>query len=106
MNGSDRIDMTDDKMNRPVHIPVDGVLDLHNFNPSDIDTLIDEYIHACLEKGIYEIRIIHGKGTGALRKSVHHLLERNEHVSDFQLAGDHSSWGATTANLIQPDSKS
>lgn len=88
-----------DQNNEPVHIPIDGILDLHTYNPSDLGTLIDEYIHACLEKEIYHLKIIHGKGTGALRRSVHHLLERNKHVESYKLAGGKSSWGATTAVL-------
>lgn len=84
---------------KPVHIPIDGVLDLHTFRPCDLGTLIDEYIDACLDHEISHIKIIHGKGTGALRRSVHHLLERNEHVESFTLSGGRSSWGATTAVL-------
>lgn len=85
--------------NEPVHLPIDGILDLHHFKPSDVGTLVDEYIRACLEKEIYHIKIIHGKGTGALKKSVHHLLDRNEHVESYQLAGGRSGWGATVATL-------
>ncbi len=84
-----------------IHLPIDGVLDLHTFKPSDVGILIDEFILACLEKEIYHIKIIHGKGTGALRKSVHHLLERNENVENFSLAGGRSGWGATVARLIE-----
>lgn len=91
--------------NKPLHIPIDGILDLHNFKPSDLDTLIDEYIRACVEKKIYHIRIIHGKGIGALRRSVHHLLERNNRVVSFELAGDRSGWGATTAVLKKPEDR-
>ncbi|MEX1062278.1 MAG: Smr/MutS family protein [Balneolaceae bacterium] len=89
----------------PVRIPIDGVLDLHNFKPSDLGTLIDEYIHACMKEGICNIRIIHGKGTGALRRSVHHLLRRNRHVVRFEKAGDRSGWGATVAILEKKPSK-
>ena len=85
--------------NEPVHLPIDGILDLHHFKPSDVGTLVDEYIRACLEKEIYHIKIIHGKGTGALKKSVHHLLDRNEHVESYQLAGGRSGWGATVVTL-------
>lgn len=84
----------------PHKMPINGVLDLHTFAPSDLSTLIDEFIYACLEKGITEIRIIHGKGTGALRRSVHSLLDRNPHVTSYQLAGESGGgWGATIANL-------
>lgn len=84
----------------PYHVPINGVLDLHNFSPADLSTLIDEYIRACIEKEIYEVRFIHGKGIGNIRRSVHALLERNPHVTDYQLANESGGgWGATIANL-------
>jgi len=82
-----------------VRLPIDGTLDLHTFRPEDLGSLIPEYIEACLENGIYRIRIIHGKGTGNLRRSVHALLERNPHVREYSLAGDRSGWGATLVEL-------
>jgi dsDNA-specific endonuclease/ATPase MutS2 len=88
---------------KPVRIDINGVLDLHPFRPTDLSTLIDEYIDACLAKKIYSIRIIHGKGTGNIRRSVHSLLERNPYVTGYQLADQSGgSWGATIANL-SPD---
>ncbi len=83
----------------PKELPIDGTLDLHTFKPEDLGSLIPGYIEACLKKEIYEIRIIHGKGTGNLRRSVHALLDRNSHVTSYSLAGDRSGWGATIANL-------
>jgi dsDNA-specific endonuclease/ATPase MutS2 len=84
----------------PVHIDVNGVLDLHFFKPEDLSTLIDEYIRVCLEKKIYSVRIIHGKGIGSIRRSVHSLLDRNPYVSGYQLANESGGgWGATIANL-------
>jgi dsDNA-specific endonuclease/ATPase MutS2 len=85
---------------KPIRIEINGVLDLHSFSPKDLSTLIDEYIDACLEKKIYKLRIIHGKGIGNIRRSVHALLERNPHVTGYQLAdGSGGSWGATIVNL-------
>lgn len=83
----------------PQKYPIDGTLDLHAFRPQDLGSLIPEYIEACLGEEIYHIRIIHGKGTGNLRRSVHALLDRNPHVKSYSLAGDRSSWGATVAEL-------
>lgn len=84
----------------PHRIEINGVLDLHAFTPKDLSTLIDEYIDACLEKEIYEVRFIHGKGMGNIRRSVHSLLERNSHVTEYQLANESGGgWGATIANL-------
>ncbi|PSQ81591.1 MAG: DNA mismatch repair protein MutS [Bacteroidetes bacterium QS_8_68_15] len=83
----------------PTHYPVDGVLDLHEFRPQDTGSLVPEYLRACREEGILRVRIVHGKGTGALRKSVHALLERRPEVERFHVAGDRSGWGATIAHL-------
>lgn len=87
----------------PPELPIDGTLDLHTFRPQELGSLIPEYIEACLRENIYQLRIIHGKGTGNLRRSVHALLDRNEHVESYALANDKSSWGATLAELKKPD---
>ena len=82
-----------------VHLPIDGVLDLHMFSPKDAASVVDEYLRACFEKGIYEVRIIHGKGKGVLRRTVHTLLEKHPLVLDFKLDTGPSSWGATLVFL-------
>ena len=84
----------------PVVLEIDGVLDLHTFSPKDLKTLIPDYLDECLIKGIMEVRIIHGKGKGNLRRSVHALLDRNSLVADYRLADLQSgSWGATVVTL-------
>lgn len=83
----------------PVELPIDGILDLHLFSPKELGELIPDYIEACLEKEIYSIRIIHGKGKGVLRRTVHSLLDKNEFVVSYRLADDRSSWGATLVEL-------
>ncbi len=81
---------------RPVEIPIDGVLDLHAFSPGDIRDLVPEYIEACLQRGITELRLIHGKGTGTLKRIVHSILEKNPHVLGFRDADPGAgAWGAT-----------
>ncbi len=80
-------------------VPVNGVLDLHTFRPNELGSLIPEYIEACLNKKIYKLRIIHGKGAGNLRRSVHASLKRNAHVKNYNLAADRSGWGATVVVL-------
>jgi len=83
----------------PVEYPIDGILDLHTFSPKDVKELVPEYIHACLEKGIYQIRIIHGKGTGTLKAIVWSILEKHPDVESFKLDSGSSSWGATLVDL-------
>jgi len=82
-----------------IHIPIDGVLDLHTFNPKEVASVVDEYLTACLEQDIYEVRIIHGKGKGVLRRTVHALLENHPRVLEFKLDTGPSSWGATIVHL-------
>jgi DNA-nicking Smr family endonuclease len=84
----------------PVEIPIDGVLDLHTFRPGDVRVLLPEYLSACRERGILEVRVIHGKGSGTLRRTVHALLERDPGVLRFALAGPEAGgWGATLVTL-------
>lgn len=96
----DNHDDEDLSPDEPVEIPIDGVLDLHFFRPRDIRTLVPDYLEECHKRGIVAVRIIHGKGTGALRDSVHALLKRSPLVERFGLAGlDAGGWGATVVDL-------
>ena len=91
----------------PIEIPIDGILDLHTFKPKEVPDLLDDYLEACLEAGILSVRIIHGKGTGALKKRVRSILERHTLVASFQDAPPEAGgWGATIARLKPPDSAS
>jgi DNA-nicking Smr family endonuclease len=83
-----------------VEIPIDGVLDLHTFQAGEIQSLLPEYLALCRQKDILQVRIIHGKGRGALRRTVHSLLERLQEVSYYKLAGnEEGGWGATLVTL-------
>ena len=92
--------MDNDDFLPPVHIPIDGVLDLHTFRPSELPELLDDYLEACMEKGIHSVRIIHGKGKGILKKRVQSILKRHRLVAVFEDAPPEAGgWGATTATL-------
>ncbi len=84
----------------PTEVPVDGVLDLHTFLPREVKDLIPEYLAACRQREILEVRVIHGKGIGALRRQVHAILGRLPEVDSFRLADESAGgWGATLVTL-------
>lgn len=86
-----------------VELPMDGVLDLHTFRPRDIGALIPDWLAACQERGLLELRIIHGKGVGNLQRSVHAILSRHPEVARYTLAGPHyGGSGATIVHLRPP----
>jgi dsDNA-specific endonuclease/ATPase MutS2 len=87
----------------PIELPIEGVLDLHTFRPKDVKDIVPDYLDACREKGILEVRIIHGKGTGTLRQTVHSILSRLPQVASFALAHEQrGGWGATIVHLRSP----
>jgi DNA-nicking Smr family endonuclease len=84
----------------PVPLPITGELDLHTFRPADLGELLPAYLAACQARGLREVRLIHGKGTGTLRETVHAHLRRSPLVVSFRLGDETSgSWGATRAIL-------
>jgi DNA-nicking Smr family endonuclease len=84
----------------PIQIPIDGVLDLHTFKPREVKDLVPDYLAACRERGILRVRIIHGKGIGTLRQTVHAILARHPDVVSFAQASEpFGGWGATIVHL-------
>lgn len=93
--------MTDESENsEPVRVPITGELDLHTFRPAEIAPLLEDYFTECSRAGIFSVRVVHGKGTGTLRETVHALLRRSPRVASFRLGDEHSGgWGATLVTL-------
>jgi len=90
-----------------VALPIDGILDLHAFRPKEVKELVPEYLAECRARGILEVRIIHGKGDGTLRRIVHAALDRIEFVQGYRLAEQTSGgWGATRVDLLPEKNQS
>jgi len=84
----------------PIRIPIEDSIDLHSFSPKEIPSLLEEYLKECIKAGIYEVRIIHGKGMGYQRKMVQSFLEKSPMVQSFSSAPPvFGGWGATIALL-------
>ena len=81
----------------PVVLELGDTLDLHLFRPKEVPDLLDDWLDQCQEKGLSEVRVIHGRGKGVLRQRVHSLLTKNSLVRSFAL--EPSNPGATLIRL-------
>jgi DNA-nicking Smr family endonuclease len=85
---------------QPHQLPIEPELDLHTFRPEDLGELIPEYLEACRSKGILEVRVIHGKGIGNVKRSVEAILQRLDFVEKFSPASQlYGGLGATIVRL-------
>jgi DNA-nicking Smr family endonuclease len=82
-----------------VEVELTDELDLHAFSPKECHDVVTAYLDAAREAGFTCVRIVHGKGTGTLRRIVHSVLGHHPAVSTYGLAADHRGWGATVVEL-------
>lgn len=74
-------------------------LDLRGFRYEEAISRADKYLDDCLLTGYDKVRIIHGKGTGALRKGIHDFLKNDPRVSSFDFA-DAREGGSGATDII------
>lgn len=87
----------------PVPIPIEEVLDLHPFRPGETAAVVADYVEAAAARGLPEVRLIHGRGTGVQRAIVRAALSRSPYVASYADATpDRGGWGATVARLREP----
>ena len=88
--------MTDDDVHA---VPVDDTLDLHTFRPDECADLVAEYVRAARAAGLREVRVVHGKGTGALRTAVREMLAAHPLVREHAPASQ--SEGGDGATIVR-----
>jgi DNA-nicking Smr family endonuclease len=95
-----RIPGDDPLADEPVRIPIEDALDLHAFAPRDVRDVVADYLQEAHARGLREVRLIHGRGTGAQRASVQTLLARHPLVEGYADAPpERGGWGATVVRL-------
>ena len=80
----------------PIELPIEDWIDLHSFQPQDVQSLVEEYLYQAKRRGFRQVRIIHGRGIGIQREMVHAILKRDPDVLGFHDAPDR---GATVVVL-------
>lgn len=91
--------MTTDYDN-PIEYPIDGTIDLHQFSPKETQEVVADYIEECLKRGIFTLRIVHGKGVGVQREIVHSVLKKHPRVVSLRHeSGSGGGWGSTVVDL-------
>lgn len=64
---------------------INSEINVIGLNVEEAIFLIDKYLDDCYLAKLQEVRIVHGKGTGALRNGIHAFLRKNSHVDSFRL---------------------
>ena len=84
----------------PPPAPVAIELDLRGYRAAEVEEMLDRYLENAYRSGLPFVRIIHGKGTGALRQVVRDLLNAHPAVAKHELAPpEQGGDGATVATL-------
>ena len=78
---------------------ISSEIDVRGNNTEEAISIIDKYLDDAAISSLNQVRIIHGKGTGALRKGLHEYFKRHPHVKNFEDAAYNE--GGSGATVIQ-----
>lgn len=73
-------------------------IDIRGLMVNEAEVILGKFIDDSVMAGLSQVLIIHGKGTGALRKGIHEYLKRHRNVDNFNFAD--MSEGGTGATLV------
>jgi DNA mismatch repair protein MutS2 len=77
-------------------------VDLHGLTVDEALPRLDSFLHAAFRAGYYQVRIVHGKGSGILRREVDRYLSNHPLVRTHRLADRyHGGDGATEVDLSE-----
>ena len=71
--------------NRTLRAAASRELDIRGLETLEAESVVETFLSAAVMGKLETVTIIHGKGTGALRKTVHDILRRNKAVKSFRL---------------------
>ena len=79
---------------------VDRELRLRHLTVDEALFKLDQYLNAAFMAGLFSVRIVHGKGTGKLRRAIHDALAKHPLIKSHRL-GDYGEgdYGVTVAEL-------
>lgn len=66
--------------------PVDEV-HLRRLTVDEALLKLDKYLNDALMAGLWQVRVVHGKGTGTIRQEVHRTLAKHPLVKSYRLGG-------------------
>ncbi|MBP2634111.1 MAG: mutS2 1 [Firmicutes bacterium] len=76
-------------------------IDIRGMNIEEAEIILSKYIDDAVLAGLTEVLIIHGKGTGVLRKGVKSYLENHSHIKTIRIADlNEGGTGATVAKIV------
>lgn len=70
-------------INKAAHISSD--INLLGMTVDEACAVLDKYLDDAYLAGLNQVTVVHGKGTGALRKGIHTYLKRQKHVKSYRL---------------------
>jgi DNA mismatch repair protein MutS2 len=86
---------------RPVPADVGINFDMRGWRAADVADKLDRYLNDAYLAGLPLVRLIHGKGTGALRQVVRDVLSSHPLVASFGGGGQDGGDGVTVARLVE-----
>jgi Smr domain len=87
-------------VSEPAPVAIEDWIDLHGYAPREIPSVAREYVEAAARRGIFEVRLVHGRGRGVQRRRVQEVLASHWLVLGFRDApAARGGWGATLAWL-------